>query len=331
MEHRPRICIIHTGGTFGMSGHPGPLRPDSYSHRITDWIPGLSDIARISLIAPFNIDSSQMEPARWIEIARAIETAYPKQDGFVVIHGTDSMAYTAAALSFMLEGLDKPVILTGSQLPLVELRTDARGNLVNAVILAGMSIPEVGVCFDNKLYRGTRIQKQDIWSYAAFNSPNLDPLAELGLAVKLFDHVMPAREGFRVDTRIDPGIMVVRIVPGLDPALLINLLRNGIRGLVLEAFGAGNLPVSHPGFLEMLREATRRSIPVLIVSQSPRGAVDLKLYEAGQAATTAGVIPGGDMTVECAAVKLMIALGRYGDLQDIRSFLMAPVVGERSV
>lgn len=314
-----------------MSGHPGPLRPDSYSHRITDWIPGLSDIARISLIAPFNIDSSQMEPARWIEIARAIETAYPKQDGFVVIHGTDSMAYTAAALSFMLEGLDKPVILTGSQLPLVELRTDARGNLVNAVILAGMSIPEVGVCFDNKLYRGTRIQKQDIWSYAAFNSPNLDPLAELGLAVKLFDHVMPAREGFRVDTRIDPGIMVVRIVPGLDPALLINLLRNGIRGLVLEAFGAGNLPVSHPGFLEMLREATRRSIPVLIVSQSPRGAVDLKLYEAGQAATTAGVIPGGDMTVECAAVKLMIALGRYGDLQDIRSFLMAPVVGERSV
>ncbi len=331
MENRPRICIIHTGGTFGMSGHPGPLRPDSYSHRITDWIPGLSDIARISLIAPFNIDSSQMEPARWIEIARAIETAYPKQDGFVVIHGTDSMAYTAAALSFMLEGLGKPVILTGSQLPLAELRTDARGNLVNAVILAGMAIPEVGVCFDNKLYRGTRIQKQDIWSYAAFNSPNLDPLAELGLAVKLFDHVMPAREGFRVDTRIDPRIMVVRIVPGLDPSLLINLLRNGIRGLVLEAFGAGNLPVSHPGFLEMLREATRRSIPVLIVSQSPRGAVDLKLYEAGQAATTAGVIPGGDMTVECAAVKLMIALGRYEELQDVRRFLMAPVVGERSV
>lgn len=331
MEHRPRICIIHTGGTFGMSGHPGPLKPDSYSHRITDWIPGLDDIARISLIAPFNIDSSQMEPARWIEIAQAIEANYAENDGFVVIHGTDSMAYTAAALSFMLNGLSKPVVLTGSQLPLADLRTDARGNLINAVILAGMPIPEVGVCFNNRLYRGTRIQKQDIWSYAAFNSPNMEPLAELGLAVKVSAQILPPRQGFSIDTRIDPRIVVVRIVPGLDPALLSNLLNNGTHGLVLEAFGAGNLPVSHPGFLEMLKEATRRLIPVLIVSQSPRGAVDMKLYEAGQAATTAGVIPGGDMTVECAAIKLMIALGRGGDLAGIRQFLMTPVVGERSV
>jgi L-asparaginase len=330
MTDLPRISIIYTGGTFGMSSLPGPLHPDSYSFELLEWIPELAEIATIDLVSLFNIDSSQMNPGRWQEIARTIARLYPERDGFVIIHGTDTMAYTAAALTFMLEGLSKPLILTGSQLPLSALRTDARSNLINSVLLATKPIPEVGVFFNVRLYRGSRIQKRDVWSYDAFESPNLEPLAVLGIDIKLSPRILKPRTDFHLDERIDSNIAVIRIIPGFNPAVLSSLADQSLHGLVIEAFGAGNLPVSHPVFLELLHEFSRRDIPVVIASQSERGAVNLGLYEPGEIAATAGAISSGDMSVECSAVKLMIALGRWRSLPAIREYLLRDQAGERS-
>jgi len=313
-----------------MSGAPQPLQPDTYSLDLVSRVPELWEIAEPEIHSPFNLDSSQMDPARWQEIARGIEQRYDEFAGFVIIHGTDTMAFTAAALSFMLEGLEKPVVLTGAQLPLILPRSDARANLVGAVTVACQPVPEVGVFFHSKLYRGTRVRKQDIWSYEAFTSPNLAPLAELGLDIRLSRQVLPKRGPFCVDDRVDSRVLVFRIFPGIDPALLLAALDQQLHGVVLEAFGSGNLPVTNPGMLAFLAEATQRKIPVVIVSQSPRGAVDLTLYEVGSKARMAGVIPGGDMTVECATVKLMTVLGRTRDLAMVRHLMLTALAGERS-
>jgi len=330
MEDKPRICVIHTGGTFGMSGLPGPLQPDSYSLNLSNHIPEIDDIADTTVISPFNIDSSQMEPDKWGIIVDVIKDNYDEHNGFVIIHGTDTMSYTAAALSFMLENLGKPVILTGSQLPLAEPRTDARLNLLNSILLASQPIPEVSVCFNTYLYRGNRIKKRDIWSYDAFYSPNMEPLAKLGLNVRLSKTILTRDSILTINPAIDPRVWVIRVVPGFHPTQLDLMIHENIKGLILEAFGAGNLPVSLSQMHGFLKEATENDIPVVIVSQSPYGTVNLELYEAGRKASTAGVIPGGDMTVECATIKLMIALGRFDNLTDIRNYMLANVAGERS-
>jgi L-asparaginase len=241
-----------------------------------------------------------------------VHASLPKYDGVVVVHGTDTMAYTASALAFLLPGIDRPVVLTGAQRPLVEVRTDARANLVDACMLATMPIAEVGIAFGSKLLRGCRSSKLDAWGMNAFASPSCAPLAELGVTVEIAPHVLAPRPPAPFDPRIEPRVLAVRAFPGLDPRLLIGALRVDVKGIVLEAFGAGNVPHLENSLVPVIEEATRRDIPVVIASQCARGAVDLSRYEGGSAAAKAGAIGAGTMTSEAAVTKLMVALGRAG-------------------
>ncbi|HEY2748034.1 MAG TPA: asparaginase, partial [Polyangia bacterium] len=242
-----RVLILHTGGTLGMSSRrPSALQPDTYAHEILSRVPELAALARVDTRILCNLDSSDVGPEEWSALADEIAAARAEHDGVVVIHGTDTMAYTASALSFALGGLDKPVVLTGSQRPLGEIRSDARRNLVDAVDLATRDLPEVGVCFDGQLLRGNRATKGDAWSYSAFASPNCPPLARLGLDVEIGAHVRRPQQPFAVDARFDPRVAVCYVTPAMPPALLERVGAGegdgGIRGVVLAAFGVGNVP-----------------------------------------------------------------------------------------
>jgi L-asparaginase len=306
-----RLLFIHTGGTLMMrGGSPAPLAPDVYTHDLLSELPILRKIAEIETRILFNLDSSDMQPHHWVEIARTVHESLPRYDGFVVVHGTDTMAYTASALAFLLPGLDRTVVLTGSQKPLVDVRTDARANLVDACHLATLRIPEVGIAFDSRFLRGCRAVKLDAWGMSAFGSPSCAPLAELGISVRVAPHVLPPRAPEPFDPRLEANVIAVRTFPGLDPGLLLGALASGVRGMVIEAFGAGNVPHLENSLIPVIEGARARDVPVVIVSQTARGAVDLRRYEGGSAAGDAGAIGAGDMTPEAALTKLMITMGR---------------------
>jgi L-asparaginase len=317
-----RLVLFHTGGTLMMrGGEPHPLVPDVYTRDLLAELPVLRKIADVESRILWNLDSSDMQPYHWVELAREVHAALdlveddgrPRYDGVVVVHGTDTMAYTASALAFLLPGLDRAVILTGSQRPLADVRTDARANLVDACHLATMPIPEVGICFDSRLLRGCRATKLDAWGMTAFGSPSCAPLVELGVGVRVGPHVLAPRPRAPFDPRIDPRVIVVRTFPGLDPSLLLGALDRGVRGLVIEAFGAGNVPRLENSLIPVIEAAAAVDVPVVIASQSPRGVVELGRYEGGSAAAKAGAIGAGDMTAESALTKLMITIGRAGD------------------
>jgi len=309
-----RLLLIHTGGTLMMrGGDPAPLAPDVYTRDVLAELPVLRKIATIETRILCNLDSSDLQPHHWVELAATVHAAISqgdRYDGVVVIHGTDTMAYTASALAFLLPGLDRPVVLTGSQTPLGDIRSDARTNLVDACHLATLRIPEVGIAFDSKLLRGCRATKLDAWGMSAFGSPSCPPLAELGLGVQLGSHILSPRPPAPFDPRIEPSVLAVRTFPGLQPALLQGALRAGVRGMLIEAFGAGNVPRLENSLIPVIEAAQRIDVPVVIVSQSPRGRVDLDRYEGGSAAGKAGAIGAGDMTTEAALTKLMMVLGR---------------------
>lgn len=291
-------------------GDPSPLAPDVYTSDLLAELPVLRKVAEIESRILFNLDSSDMQPHHWVELAAVVHEALPRYEGVVIVHGTDTMAYTASALAFLLPGLDRPVVFTGAQRPLVEVRTDARANLVDACMLATMPIAEVGIAFGSKLLRGCRATKLDAWGMNAFGTPSCAPLVELGVTVEIASHVLPARPREAFDGRIEPRVLAARVFPGLDPRLLAGALRTGVRGVVLEAFGAGNIPHLENSLVPVVEEATQRDIPVVIASQCARGAVDLSRYEGGSAAAHAGAIGAGTMTSEAAVAKLMVALGR---------------------
>jgi L-asparaginase len=307
-----RLLLVHTGGTLMMrgGGDPAPLVPDVYTRDLVGELPVLRKIADIETRILFNLDSSDVQPHHWIELAATIHAELPKYDGVVVVHGTDTMAYTASALAFLLPGLDRPVVLTGAQTPLEAIRTDARTNLVDACHLATMHVPEVGIVFHSKLLRGCRASKLDAWGLSAFGSPSCPPLAELGIGVHIAQHVLPPRAPAPFDPRVEPRVFAVRLFPGLDPRFLEGVLTSGVRGLLVHAFGAGNVPRLENSLVPVIETATRHDVPVVIVSQSPRGVVDLSRYEGGVAAAGAGAIGAGDMTHEAALAKLMVTLGR---------------------
>ncbi len=298
-----------------------PLAPDVYTRDLVAELPVLRKIAEIETRILHNLDSSDLQPHHWVEMARAIHDAFfgpgPRYDGAVIVHGTDTMAFTASALAFLLPGLDRPVILTGSQAPLLDVRTDARANLVDACHLATMPIAEVAIAFDSRLLRGCRATKLDAWGMTAFGSPSCPPLADLGIGVVIAPHVLAPRPPAPFDPRIDPRVFLLRTFPGLDPSLVFAILSQGVRGLVIEAFGAGNVPRLENSLVPAIDAATAKGIPVVIVSQSPRGAVDLHRYEGGVAAARAGAISAADMTAEAALTKLMIELGRAAGTPDV--------------
>jgi L-asparaginase len=334
----PRLLLLLTGGTMLMTPSvapagavPRPLTLDEErtSRDLVAEVPSLARLAELDTRHLFQMDSANMQPGDWITIARAVHTELPSYDGVVIVHGTDTMAYTASALALMLGPLPKPVVLTGSQKPIVDVRTDARQNLTDAALVATLGVPEVSIVSGSRALRGVRATKRDAWGFSAFDSPNLPPLVELGIGIEIAPHVAKPAPLGAFDDRLEQRVLAVRVFPGLDPDLVRGAIRLGVRGLVLEAYGTGTLPNLVGSLIPALDEARERGVPVVVVSQCLRGFVDLGRYEGGAAAEAAGVISGGDMTVEAALAKMMIGLARYGTGEALRAWFAASVVGER--
>jgi L-asparaginase len=324
-----RLLLLLTGGTLMMTAtETGRVSFDEErtSRDLVLEVPSLARVADFDTRLLFQMDSANMQPADWITLAREVHGALPSYDGIVVVHGTDTMAYTASALALLLGPLPKPVVLTGSQKPVSEVRSDAGQNLVDAALVATLPLPEVAIVMQSRALRGARATKKDAWGFDAFDSPNLAPLAELGLEVELARHARTASDLAPFDDRLEPRVLAVRIFPGLDPSLVRGAIHAGVKGLVLEGYGTGNVPVTLQPALE---EARARGVPVVVVSQCLRGFVDFGRYEGGVMAEHAGAISAGDMTVEAALAKLMIGLARHGTGDPLRAFFARDVVGER--
>jgi L-asparaginase len=335
---KPNLLFLLTGGTLLMTpreaedGARLSLDPGAQARDLVDEVPALGRLADIEIRAVCNMDSADMQPSNWLQIARAVHGALSsgEHQGVVVIHGTDTMAYSASALALLLGPVPRPVVLTGAQRPLAEARTDARDNLINAALVASLPVPEVSIAFASRALRGVRATKRDAWALSAFESPNCDALVELGLEAIVAPHVRPAGQLAPIDDRLEPRVLAVRLFPGLDPALLRGAIRAGVKGLVLEAYGSGSFPSHEGSLVPVLEEARAHAVPVLVVSQCFRGFVDLGRYEAGALALSAGAIDGGDMTAEAALAKMMVGLGRFGAGPALRAYLEADAVGERT-
>jgi L-asparaginase len=336
------ILIIYTGGTIGMvkNHQTGVLQPFNFNN-IYEQMPVLKHFhfhfESIS-IEPL-IDSSNISPAHWIKLAGIIEENYEKYDGFVVLHGTDTMAYTASALSFMLENLGKPVILTGSQLPLGVLRTDGRDNFINSVEIAAMKeddtpmVPEVCVFFENKLYRGNRTYKFNAENFNAFISGNYPVLAESGVHLKFYkERILKSKfKKLKVHYKLDSGIGVIKLFPGIMPAY-INALINApeIKALILETYGSGNA-TTEKWFLQKIKQAVDKGIFVVNISQCIAGSVEMEKYETGKSLMEAGVVSGYDLTIAAAITKLMVILAEETKLDKIKERFHLAWAGEMTI
>jgi L-asparaginase len=327
MARKRSILLITTGGTFGML-------PDArgFLRGVVKAVPEVTRLARISAVAPFALDSSSMVPAHWTVLARLIAERMEEFDGFVVTHGTDTMAYTAAALSFLLENLRKPVILTGAQRPLLGIRTDARANLVDAVEVATQDLPEVAIGFGGLVLRGNRSRKWSLSDMRAFQSPNYPPLGEVGARLVLHhDRIRKPAGRFRLRPELDPCVLHLRRAPGLVGSSLTGLDLDSVHGVVLEAFGAGNVPLLDGREVFPLGAFAERGIPVVVVAGAEHGSVDFSLYDGGRRAARDGAIPARDMTAEAAVVKLMAALARARGRGDVRKLFERDWAGEVSL
>jgi L-asparaginase len=325
-----RIRILHTGGTLGMRPREPErtLAPDEFSTTVLEHVPELRRIAEIETRMLFNFDSSDIAPKHWMALAEQVCDAVSTCDGVVITHGTDAMAYTASALSFLLRGLRHPVILTGSQRPLADVRSDGRANLIGAVDLATCDLPEVAIYFDGLLLRGNRTTKSSSFAFDAFASPNLLPLVEVGTEIKSITPPLLPVETFHIEGRFDPRVAVIRLLPGQDPAVLRALMQTDTAGVLLIAFGSGNLPVEDPAIGDAIEDLVGHGVVVAIASQSPNGRVDLGRYLGGRLARAKGAIGTADMTVEAAAVKLMYLLGTLESHEQIEKAMLDPIAGE---
>jgi lysophospholipase len=280
------------------------------------------------------LDSSNMTMLDWIKIATDIEVNYELYDAFLVLHGTDTMSFTASALSFMLENLGKSVIITGSQVPLAEIRTDAVDNLLGALTIAGhFVIPEVTLFFDNKLLRGNRTSKINALEFNAFESPNMDPLVKVGINIDVsWQDVWKPRKiaRFRAHKKLNPSVASLRLFPGITYETVKAFLSPLIKGVVLETYGSGNAPTNRPDILGLLTEACDRGVVIVNCSQCKRATVTA-IYETGIALLNCGIIPGNDMTPECALTKLSYLLGKYDDPSRVRSLIQRSLRGELTV
>ncbi len=340
MSARPRVLLIYTGGTIGMvsDARSGALRAMDLD-RLEEQVPELAriDVELGSIAFERPIDSSDMHPADWVRIARMVGDHYHRYDGFVVLHGSDTMAYTASALSFLLEGLEKPVILTGSQLPLNTIRTDGKENLLTAIEIAatreagGATVTEVAVYFEYRLYRGNRTLKVHAERFEAFRSPNWPVLAEAGVHIT-FDRqaLLPRRHGpLTVHSTLDDNVGILRLFPGIRAEWVDHALQApGLRGVVLTTFGSGNAPTD-PEFLGALRKARERGLLLVNTTQCVGGSVEQGRYETSRMLQEMGVVSAGNMTVEASVTKLMFLFGLGLDARAVGERFLLPVCGER--
>ncbi len=333
---KKRVCILYTGGTIGMKPTSRGYAPEAgYLGRVMASMPDFSSPEMPEYVireySPL-LDSSNMGPKHWLAIARDIADTYHDFDGFVVIHGTDTMAYTASALPFMLEGLAKPVVITGSQIPLCRVRSDGRENLVTALmVVAGTPIPEVCLCFGNRLLRGCRSTKVDAAGFQAFDSPNYPDLGHIGVTIRPHPElILQARpvNGLTVHPLSDARVGALRLFPGISAELVANVLRSPLQGLVLETYGMGNGPSNDTDLMGVLAEASDRGVVIVNCTQCLRGTVDQGGYEAGSALARAGVVSGADMTAEAALTKMIYLFSLGLAPEDIRTRMPMNLRGE---
>ncbi len=334
---RARLYIIYTGGTFGMTyTADGVLVPFDFES-ILEHLPVVRNMGLSFSVRSFQkpIDSSNIKPEHWRAIAAEIRDHYNDHDGFVILHGTDTMAYTASALSFMLENLSKPVILTGAQLPVSDPRSDARENLITALEIASASeegrpiVPEVCIYFDYELLRGNRSRKVESMQFDAFDSGNYPPLAKAGVKIDYnYNAIRPCPEKpLVVHESLDCNVAVLRLFPGITPAFVRGVLQvHGLRALVLETYGAGNAP-SDKWLIDALRKAIDDGLVVVNISQCPGGRVVQGRYQTSRELQLIGVIGGADMTTEAAVTKLMVLLANY-ELNDVKKKISEDLAGE---
>lgn len=334
------ILIIYTGGTIGMKRdvETGSLVPFNFK-QIQEEVPELSKfhfaLDTISYDPP--VDSSNIQPEFWQSITEIIKANYKKYDGFVILHGTDTMSYTASALSFMIQNLTKPIILTGSQLPIGEIRTDGRENLLSAVEVAAAYkegkplIPEVCVLFNNHLYRGNRTFKYNAHAFNAFRSENYPALAVAGIDVQYhlpYVRKVDFSQSVRFNTKLDGNVASLTLFPGISQSVVHAVLNiKGVKGVVLETFGSGNAP-TYPWFLDELEDAIKRGLVIVNVTQCRGGAVNMESYETGLLLKKMGVITGSDITIEAAIVKLMFLFGQNYAVDEVKRQFESSLAGE---
>ena len=344
--HGPKasILLIYTGGTIGMKEDPvlQALTPFDFS-QILEEVPELAKFAYKIDSYTFDplIDSSDVEPSLWISLVRLIEERYDDYDGFVILHGTDTMAYSASTLSFMIEGLTKPVIFTGSQLPIGTPRTDGKENLISSVEIAAAKdeeghplVPEVCICFDNVLIRGNRSRKFNSDNFRAFRSEDYPPLAEAGISIRYNSSLIRKPESWEArplfHKKLDTRVSILKIHPGITPGVVRDiLLGKETRAVIMETYGAGNAP-SKEWFLSLVKEAAESGKIILNVTQCVAGRVNMDIYATGKNLKAAGVINGYDSTTESALGKLFYLLGVFETNEQVKAGLEMDLRGEIS-
>ena len=339
MKSVKKICLINTGGTLSMRRSELGYRPSP--GYLANQMANMDELSQ-STMPEFDIieyeplvDSSNMTPDIWRQIAIDIQEHHDAYDGFVVLHGTDTMAYSASALAFMLDGLARPVILTGAQLPLGQIRNDARENLKTAMVLAAnYQIPEVGLLFGDHLFRGCRSTKVSATRFDAFDSPNYPPLATVGTSIEIFEENLLPSKSRSASLQVNPmeatEVAAFRLFPGMSIDILHHLLQRPLKGIILETFGDGNGPPENRFFLDAISSATQAGMVILGCTQCLHGEITQASYATGTALTEAGVIPGRDMTIEAALTKMQFLFSQDFSIEEIREKIGQNLAGEIS-